>query len=852
MKLLLVVISLQYAPKTQYSQSFLELLKLNITSMNSQSSTQSKLALLIAKSKEADAKQQTFPKAIGKNNALFLGTFEDKAYVPHLKGMFNGLNTYVLCEKLELLSHLEMYCEKRNVTKVVSTNTTILKKLLELRGNNKSNPSLSDYQGSLFSHKNLEIVFVSPLKQLFTVSYGKFIASRFISKVTAVESWAEATEFTWDILTPSNIQDIYLRYKNAYAIAVDIETLRQNLAIRCIGYTAVFISSTGAITTHSCVLPMDSVYNLTWMRKFNDLPAQKIFQNGKYDCSYLLRYNASTANWLWDTAHFMHCWYSELPKDLAFLNAFFLRKVVYWKDLAETNDLHEYYRYNALDTWATANVWIQQILTAPDWAKRNYQLEFPLVYPCLLAELTGLKRDPDKLVSARSEADAAESKQLSSLRNKVGAKGFNPGSPVQVKTLLHILGCKDIESTNEKDLAKASLRHPINKLLIDHILEIRGLRKLATTYLRLQSDAKQSGIHAGEGGAKELLGRILYALNPHGTDTGRLASREHHFWCGLQIQNIPRGKEVKQTIRAEDGFYLGECDLEQAESRDTANISGDTNLIKAVSGTRDFHSVNASAFFGVPYDSIYDDNAGKTKDKKLRDLAKRVNHGANYNMGPGVLIDTMGLDKIWEAKKLLGLRYNDPLDVAKYLLAQFHKTYPRIREGYYASVINEIGTTRKLTSRAFHHTKFNLRHAKGTEGIKNTAISWIEHGDWTRYCFGNPDKNKSDLNSYVAHCPQSLNARTLNEAFLQVFYEIALPNPTTFRLHAQIHDSILFSYRKDATDLPERVRELMEIPVTVRDVSGTYRDFTVPAALKIGMKDATGQFKYATYWSETE
>jgi DNA polymerase I-like protein with 3'-5' exonuclease and polymerase domains len=752
--------------------------------------------------------------------------------------MFNGIGTYILTEPISLLSHLEMYCAKRFITKIVSTNTAILSKLLELQGNFQSTPSLDKYQGSVFTYKNLEIVFISPLKQLFTVSYGKFIAQRFISKVTAPNAWKESTEFLWDLLVPSNIELVYSHYQDAYAIAIDIETLRQDLAIRCIGFTAVFIQTNGTIRTHSCVLPMDSTWALAWMRKFCSLPAQKIFQNGKYDCSYLLRYNSPPVNWLWDTAHFMHSWYSELPKDLAFLNAFFLRKVVYWKDLAETNDIQEYYRYNALDTWATANVWIQQMLTAPDWARKNYQLEFPLVYPCLLAELTGIKRNSGALLSARTEVSRQENEAYNKLQRMLGTKNFNPGSPVQVKTLLHILGCKDIESSNEKDLAKAALRHPINGKIIGVILEIRGLRKLASTYLRLDTDAKQTGIHAGEGGSKEFCGRILYALNPHGTDTGRLASKEHHFWCGLQIQNIPRGKEVKQTICADDGFYLGECDLEQAESRDTAHIAGDTNLISAVSGSRDFHSINASAFFGILYELIYDDAAGKTKDKALRDLAKKVNHGANYNMGPGVLIDTMGLDKIWEAKRLLRLLYSDPREIAQHLLDQFHKTYPAIRRDYYASVINEIGIEKKLTSRAFHHTEYNERTYRADE--------YLQEGDWVRYCFGNPAKNKSDLNSYVAHCPQSLNARTLNEAFLEVFYKIALPNPDTFRLHAQIHDSILFSY-SPGTSHPAQVKSCMEIPVSVRDVSGITRTFTVPAALKIGTPD-----KPAKYWSETE
>jgi DNA polymerase I-like protein with 3'-5' exonuclease and polymerase domains len=785
-------------------------------------------------------------------NALFLGTEDDKSYVPHLKGMFNGLTTYVVLEPWAFLTLLETYCAKRGITKIVSTNTKILSSLLAREGNTRTDPSLADYQGSVFTYKQLEIVFISPLSQLFSVTYGKFLAARFISKVTDPTAWTEATDFKWILLEPSNIEAIYHEAQSAYAIAVDIETLKKPLSIRCIGYTFVFIRPDNSIHTVSAVLPVTNEWELAWMRRFNTLPAAKIFQNGKYDVNYLLRYNSAPQNWLWDTAHLFHCWYSELPKDLAFLNAFFLRKVVYWKDLAETSDLREYYRYNALDTWATANVWIQQILQMPAWARKNYLLEFPLVYPCLLAEMTGLKRDQNRLLSARKEAEAETGVELSSLQRIVGIPNFNPSSHVQVKQLLKVIGCADITSSDEKSLVKAAYRHPFNALLLDKVLNIRGLRVLKTRYLRTDDDAKQSGIHAGEGGAKEFLGRILYALNPHGTDTGRLASREHHFWTGLQIQNIPSGFEVKQTICAETGFFLGECDLEQAESRDTAYIAGDTALIAAVSGTRDFHSVNASAFFGIPYSDIYSDSDKKPKNKAIRTLAKRVNHGANYNMGALVLVETMGLANIWEAKRLLGLPYNDPIKIAQHLLDAFHRTYPKLRgksvpytEGtYYAWVAKEILINRRLSSRAYHHTEYNLENYKPDD--------YLREGDWTRYCFGKPDKNKLDLNSYVAHCPQSLNARTLNEAFMRVFYEIALPNPFDFRLHAQIHDSILFSYKEGREDLADKVRTCMEIPVTVRDISGVDRTFTVPAALKLGKTGADGSFKRAKYWSETE
>jgi len=807
------------------------------------------------------------------SNCLFLGTADDKPYLPYLKGMFNGLSTYVLTSSLDYLTLLEQYCAKRQITRIVSTNTAILSKLLERIGNLKSNPSLADYQGSLFTFgpaDSIEIVFVSPLRQLFTVSYGKFIASRFISKVTSPREWQEPTVFNWQVLTATNIDSFYADAKLALAIAVDIETFKNPLSIRCIGYTCVLRGNAGSIRTVSGVLPLDSLWALAWMRKLNDTEPAKIFQNGKYDNTYLLRYNAPCRNWVWDTAHQFHSYYSELPKDLAFLNAFFLRKVVYWKDLAETNDLYEYYKYNALDTWATANVWIGWILEAPSWARKNYTLEFPLVFPCLLAEMTGVKRDGAAHIKARSEVDAEEESLLNNLRKSVAAPGFNPASPLQVKSLLKVVGCSDIESSDEKSLSKASYRHPLIGRILTDVLDIRGLRKLRGTYLRTDDDAKQTGIHAGEGGAKEFNGRWLYALNPHGTDTGRLASKGHAFWCGESIQTIPRGPEVKQTLRAEDGFFLGECDLEQAESRDTAHIAGDLSLIAAVTGKRDFHSVNASAFFGLPYESIYDDELGKTKNKKLRDVAKRVNHGANYNMGPSVLVDTMGLKEIWAAKDLLKLPFTDPLEIAEYLLSVFHRTYPILRGHiytrsaavliklgakqsthklfapgtYYASVASEIAITKRLVSRAYHHTAYNLQHF----GLEE----YINEGDWTRYCFGDPSKNKLDLNSYVAHAPQSLNARTLNEAFMRVFYEVALPNPDTFRLHAQIHDSILFSYRDGHEYLADKVRECMEIPVSVRDVSGVVRTFTVPAALKLGKTQADGSFKRAKFWHETE
>jgi DNA polymerase I-like protein with 3'-5' exonuclease and polymerase domains len=755
---------------------------------------------------------------------LFLGTNLDQPYLLHLKGCIGTASCAVLLQTPTTFHELRQFCTAKGITGIISTSPAFLAKLLEAQWTNtRKKPSIDNYQGSLFTHPSLpetEIVFISPLEHLIKVSYGKFMASRYISKLTDPNTFFPEVKFNWSIYDGSS--DPVTRFSKAVAVATDIETFPNPPSIRCVGYTALFANGNDW-TSESIVIPCDSEFNLAVIRQLNNLPVAKIFQNGKYDLSYLQAYNSAPVNYLWDTAEMMHSWYSELPKDLASLNAFFVRKAMYWKDLAETQDLHEYYKYNALDTHATAMVFLTWMRDAPKWAKNNYINTFPLQFPCHLSEMTGLLLDKEEQKRAATKQQEIVSRLSASLDKMLGVKGFNVASPIQVRQALVILGCGDLESADEKNLSKAKLRHPLNARIIDSILEVRKARKLISTYL---TEGKEFNGHFGN-----RQGRILYSLNPHGTDTGRLASKEHHFWCGLQIQNIPRGDLVKRTLIADDGFVIAECDLEQAESRDTAHIAGSESLIAAVSGDKDFHSVNASAFFGVPYDSIYDDGAGKTKDKKLRDLAKRVNHGANYNMGANVLVETMGLDKIWEAQKILKLpKLWTPKQVAEHLLSVFHATYPDISKTYYPGVIHEIQTTKMLTSKATHAVPYQA----SSQGL-------------VRYCFGDPKKNKSDLNAYVAHPPQSLNAMTLNRAFMKVFYEIALTNVGDFKLLAQIHDSILFMFKRSRTDLARRVKEAMEIPVTVRGYDGKTRTFTVPAALKCG-SDGNG----ADNWGETE
>jgi DNA polymerase I-like protein with 3'-5' exonuclease and polymerase domains len=748
---------------------------------------------------------------------LFIGTADDTSYLSYLKSCAGTASIAASCAPVSTLVEVTSVVKKREFAGVLTSSLVILQKLIGAGTKiSTAEASINNYAGSYFVHQNIPFVIMRPLAQLLSVPYGKFLAKRYITKLSSPESWPTTSKFNWRILNATNIEEAYRKLNDAYLIACDIETAKDPLRITCIGYTGVYKDG----TSYSAVLPLDSTWAVSWMRKFNSLSPAKIFQNGKYDNAYLTAYNAPIYNWVWDTANLFHSWYSELPKDLGFLNAFLVLKAAYWKDLAQTDDLHTYYMYNALDTWATANAMLALLAEMPQWAMNNYANEFPLNFPCHLAEMTGVQRDMKELEIAAKEQETVISENNKSLDAMLGVTGFNTGSYKQKQQMLKILGCEDIakKGTDEKALKKAASRHPLNARIMAQVIRVQKAKKLSTNYLT-----------TGEKG-KEYHGRILYALNPHGTDTSRLASTEHHFWCGLQFQNIPRGRSVKRTLIADDGFLFAECDLEQAESRDTAFIAGDEDLIRAVSGIKDFHSLNAAAFFGVPYVSIYNDETRKTIDVDRRDLSKKVNHGANYNMGAGVMVDTMGEETVLRAGRLLRLPIHwTAIKIAEYLLMVFHRTYPTLSEVYYPGIVSEIVASQMLTSRATHDSPYQA----AAEGL-------------VRYCFGDPVKNKRNKNAYIAHPPQSLNAMTLNKAFMRVFYEIAIhPDyKNNFKLIAQIHDSILFQFRIGHAYLCKMVKERMEVPVTVRGYDGKTRTFIVPAAIKAG-KEGLGVRSWA-------
>ena len=756
---------------------------------------------------------------------LHLGCYDDEPYQARLAGLTAGEQVAwkSRLKTPDTVAEIDYAAQAAGVQGIVCSNKIWLEKLLRAQPdfippNNRRGITLDDYQGSMLwtPQHQIPVVIINPLANLVSTSTAAPAAKRFIQKLTKPGRWFQQTKFTWEIAQENTIAEVYSRWmRDATLISVDIETpnpVNDIRGINCVGYCAYF-AATGL--TECLVIPFSNVYWHSWVRKFNLLPQPKVFQNGLYDNLYFMRWGCPVYNWLYDTQHLFHSWYSEFPKRLDFITAYALRNVRYWKDDGKSGNITDYYRYNAKDCWATLNSFLALVSECDPHAFTNNLQEFPLVFPCLTSEMEGFLCDKNALAVVRAQKDQEILLKEASFRKMVACPTFNVNSPQQMKDLFKVLGCGSLPDTAAASMLKAQAAHPLNNRILSLAVEVKKARKLVSTYL-----VQEKLFH----------GRWHYKINPAGTDTGRLNSTESSYWLGLQIQNIPRGDSVKQCCVSDPGWLLCEIDKSQSEARCVGYLSGEEKLIAVVEGENDYHAWNAQAFFGIPYDTIYDNATGKTLNKDIRDLSKRTNHGANYNMGENVMLDTMGPKNVAKAKILLKLAAGMSLrSVCGVLLSTYERTYPKVKGLFYDAIIKEIEITGKLTS----------------------ALGWV------RVFFNKPSRapgKKLALNAAVAHPGQNLSVGIVNSEFYNIwrcqiygsFYRLGgeyVNTPETqqlrgnIRIKAQIHDSNLFQYRAATAYswIPTYVRdEIMNTRVSIKGADGVTREMYIPSEIAAG------------------
>ena len=273
-------------------------------------------------------------------------------------------------------------------------------------------------------------------------------------------------------------------------------------------------------------------------------------------------------------------------------------------------------------------------------------IELPLIQVLASMELAGARID----VKALSDYSVTLTEQMNSLDaecHELAGMNFNTASPAQVGEVLfdHLKidpKAKKTKtgqySTTEDILLKLRYRHP----LVDKILELRGIRKLLSTY-----------VNALPALINPQTGRIHTTYNQTVTATGRLSSTNPN------LQNIPvrsdDGKEIRRAFIPADGNVFFSADYSQIELRLVADLSHDKTMLDAFAHGHDIHAITAARIYHKPLEQVTGDERRK---------AKTANFGILYG------ISAFGLAQ----------RLSIPREEAKMLIDGYYTTFPQVRD----------------------------------------------------------------------------------------------------------------------------------------------------------------------------
>ncbi len=744
---------------------------------------------------------------------------KDQSHLPILQYHLKNKNLQAIATNLTLsIGELVTKAKSSGCTAILLCNEDTLNNCVP-----GAKPTLDSFRGSLLNF-SVPTVVTNSLLHTTSIDHGSWLLNKDLDKLKTLNE-AYKIPFDFEVLENEfQMQGAYNALSSAIFIAYDIETKTINedaealkggdTIITCASYTGVFLDG----TYKTYVLPFvdflvdhwqtdeDYAIALLYLRKLNSLKIPKVMHNGLYDCLHSIAYQAEPAYWSLDTMALAHSEFSSLPKTLDFVASINLPDYMQWKHESEKaskdKDIQGYWTYNAKDTWYTARILVNQLRNLPAYAKKNYAEQFPLVYPCLYGAFEGLKIDQGVRKDLREKASTKLTESLASLRVMLADPNFNPGSYRHVQHYIYdVIGAADphigkkkdangkrsrmVRGTDEKNLSSIGGQHPILLKVTSSILSYREAQKAIGTYF----DFLQRN------------GRLLWNLNPFGTDTGRMSCNSSSFWCGTQIQNIPY--YAKAMLISDEGYTLIELDNSQSEARCTAYLSQEENLIKALEDPdKDFYRSLGTLFFGISYEEV---------TKELRnEVLKKIVHGTNYMMGAATFIENAGIERILFAALLLKIRISLEAKIPKdhlslkqfvtYLLDSYHKPFPRVRE-WYKEVANDIMT-------------------------KHMLVSPLGH---TRYFFGDLSKNHNLLRGAVAHAPQNLSVSILNIGLKKV-WKLVKASGGKIRFKAQIHDSIFLQIHNSILeDTIPLVQSSMKNPVVVHG-----RTLIIPVDYKTG------------------
>ncbi|MDX1809460.1 MAG: DNA polymerase I [Sulfurospirillaceae bacterium] len=441
---------------------------------------------------------------------------------------------------------------------------------------------------------------------------------------------------------------------------------------------------------------------------------------------------------------------------------FFNHKMIKFKDTVKKGetfdsvDIDSALLYASEDAWMTLKVYYKIIdFLEPELIDLAKKLEFPFIFTLLKMEKEGIGVDVRYLKVLLENAQQLIEKLKYAIYEDCGCE-FNINSVQQLgKVLFEDLGLKAAKktktgySTDEKVLNNLINEHRV----IPKILEYREIHKLKSTYIEPLYKL----------GLKDKNARIHTSFLQTGTATGRLSSKNPN------LQNIPvkteLGREVRTGFISKKGFSLVGIDYSQIELRLLAHFSGDTALLNAFLNEKDIHYETAVKIFG------------SDEAKEKRGIAKSINFGLLYGMGPRKLSQTIHVSQA-DAKVYIENYFSSFPTVKQFL----HKIEEEAKEKGYSQTI--------LKRRRYFD--FENANAMLYASYLREAVNTVFQGSVA-------DLIKMAMNKIVSSI-QDENSKLL----LQIHDELIF----------EVKDELVDEFSKKAKDIMENIYEL-KVPLRV-------------------------------------
>ncbi len=393
-------------------------------------------------------------------------------------------------------------------------------------------------------------------------------------------------------------------------------------------------------------------------------------------------------------------------------------------------------------------------------------IEMPLVPVLSRIERNGVKIDPAVLHKHSGEITLRLA-ELEKKAHEIAGEAFNLSSTKQLQVILfEKQGIKPLKktpggapSTSEEVLEELALDYPLPKVILEH----RGLSKLKSTY----TDKLPQMINPKTG-------RVHTSYHQAVTATGRLSSTDPN------LQNIPvrneEGRRIRQAFIAPEDYVIVSADYSQIELRIMAHLSRDKGLLSAFAEGQDIHRATAAEVFGMPLESVSNDQ---------RRSAKAINFGLIYGMS------AFGLSRQLNIPRKESQRYMD----------LYFERYPGVREYMERTraQAKEQGYVETLEGRRLYLPDIKSSNAARRAGAERAAINAPMQG------------TAADI---------------IKRAMIAVDAWLQAAQPRV-RMIMQVHDELVFEVHKDDVEqVSQKIHELMEnstqldVPLLVEVGSG--------------------------------